>query len=52
MGFEIIKCPKCGSELVYSGMIGYPPSNKIYHEYDCTNDDCNYCGRILKGGYY
>ena len=50
-GWPLILCPKCGSELVYDRYVGFMNGN-AYHEYDCTNPDCDFVGRIFKENIY
>lgn len=46
-GYPLILCPECGAELTYSRYVGFM-NGDAYHEYDCTNPDCDFTGRIFK----
>ena len=46
-GYPLIVCPECGSELTYSRYVGFM-NGDAYHEYTCTNNECDFTGRIFK----
>ena len=50
-GYPLILCPTCGHELIYSRSVGFHTGD-AYHEYDCTNPECDFTGRIYKENIY
>lgn len=48
---EHIVCPECGSELEYDRYIGFM-NGEAYLEYDCSNTDCDFTGRVYAGNIY
>ena len=51
MKAEDAYCPKCGAELIYDRYVGFM-NGDAYHEYDCTNPECDFTGRIFKENIY
>ena len=46
-----VVCPDCGSELEYDRYIGFM-NGEAYLAYECTNDDCEFIGRVYAGNIY
>ena len=50
-GWPLILCPECECELKYSRYVGFM-NGDAYNEYDCTNPECDFTGRIFKENIY
>ena len=46
-----VVCPDCGSELEYDRYVGFM-NGEAYLEYDCSNSDCGFTGRVYAGNIH